>query len=252
MKNQKLIIIGITTLVVLGISFFLIKPVVTSVWISLKNYSQAKSELKALNEKKQILAELQENPNLKNVSEIAQNYIPKDTESGQLVIELTAMARANNLKVEQISLEKSKTSTSTTEEATPTPAAKTNASPTPTPSGSANPTGDAKPVDFSLQVSGSFNDFLNFLNTVETSSRLISLKNITMQQKVGTDKSVTFSAQISGSAFYKNKITVESTNDNLKISDDIINKFLNLKAYGQPIDLPTESGFGRSNPFEGY
>lgn len=251
MKNQKLIIIGITALVVLGIGFFLIKPVVASVWSSLKNYSQAKSDLKALNEKKQILAELQENPNLKNVSEIAQNYIPKDTESGQLVIELTAMARANNLKVEQISLEKSKTSTGTTEEATPAPAKK-NASPTPTPSGSASPTGDAKPVDFSLQVSGSFSDFLNFLNTVETSSRLISLKNITMQQKVGTDKSVSFSAQISGSAFYKNKTTVESTNDNLKISDDIINKFLNLKAYGQPIDLPTESGFGRSNPFENY
>ena len=251
MKNQKLIIIGITALVVLGIGFFLIKPVVTSVWTYLKNYSQDKSELKAIAEKKQILAELQENPNLKNVSEIAQNYIPKDTESGQLVIELTAMARANNLKVEQISLEKSKTSTGTTEEATPAPAKK-NASPTPTPSGSASPTSEAKTIDFSMQISGSFNDFLNFLNTVETSSRLISLKNITMQQKVESDKSITFAAQVSGSAFYKNKMTVAVSNDNLKISDEIINQFLNLKAYGQPIDLPTESGFGRTNPFENY
>ena len=161
------------------------------------------------------------------------------------------MARANNLKVEQISLEKSKTSTGTTEEATPAPAKK-NASPTPTPSGSASPTSEAKTIDFSMQISGSFNDFLNFLNTVETSSRLISLKNITMQQKVESDKSITFAAQVSGSAFYKNKMTVAVSNDNLKISDEIINQFLNLKAYGQPIDLPTESGFGRTNPFENY
>lgn len=251
MKNQKLIIIGITTLIVFGISFFLIKPVVTSVWLSLKEYSQAKSDLEAIAEKKKILAELQENTNLKNVSEIAQKYIPKDNESGQLVIELGAMAGANNLRIEQTSLEKLKTSTSTTEESAP---AKTNTSPTPTASGSANTpsTGDAKIIDFSLQVSGSFGDFLNFLKTVETSSRLISLKNITMQQKVETDKSVTFSAQISGTAFYKTKITVESTNDNLKISDEVINKFINLKTYGQPIDLPTESGFGRTNPFENY
>lgn len=247
MKNQKIIIISVTTLLILGIGFLLIWPVISSIWSSWEEYAKAKNDLKIITEKKQILDELGKNSSIKNVSEIAQNYIPQEPESGQLVIELTAMATANNLKVEETSLEKQKGSSSSNEDTAQT-------SPTPAPSGSGttDTTGGAKTVDFALKTSGSFNDFLNFLRTIETSSRLITIKNITMQQKIGTDKAVSFTAQISGAAYYKKDPSITANNDNLKVSEATLVKFLNLKTYGQPINLPSESGFGRANPFENY
>jgi len=243
MKSKSLIIIITTVIFLLIIIFFLIRPVVSSVWTSWKALSQTKNELATLEEKKQIIDQLKNSKNLEKVAEIAKKYIPENSESGDLVIELTAMAQANNLKVEQTTLEKPQSSTKPSDEtATPTP----NNSPTAGQSANGSQT-----VDFSMRISGSFTDFINFLKTLETSSRLISLENLTMQSKI-VDKTTVFSVQITGSAYYKSRLSLENTLENIKISQDTLDKFLNLKTYGQPINLPTESDFGRTNPFEQY
>lgn len=250
MKRKSLIIIITTIIFLIMITFFLIRPVVSSVWSSWKTLSQTKKDLVNLEEKKQILTALKNNKNLQNVAEIAKRYIPEESQSGDLIIELTAMAGANNLKVEQISLEKTPVTKSTGETTTSTPKAQSTPTSTTSPAGSSANYG-AKTVDFSMKLSGSFTDFINFLKTLETSSRLISLKNLSMQSKL-VDKTTVFSVQITGSAYYKSKLSLENTLENIKISQDTLNKFLNLKTYGQPINLPTESDFGRTNPFEGY
>jgi len=251
MKTKPLLIIIFTLIAGGGLVFFLIRPVVSSILSSWQALSQAKENLKIIDEKKQALDALQNNKNLSQVAEIAQKYIPEGEEVGQLVIELSALAEQNNLALEETTLAKPKEAPK--EQETPTPAAK-NPSPSPQTSSPSSTTGGAKTVDFTMKLSGSFADFMNFLKALETSSRLISLKSISLQSKTDPKQPGVFSAQvaITGSAFYKDKITLEKNLENIKVSDETLEKFLNLKTYGQPINLPGESGFGRSNPFENY
>ncbi len=248
MKSKPIIILGVTLLVIGGIGFFAIKPVVTSIWSAWKDLERARNDLSQVEERKKILEELKQNPSLSNVGQIALKYIPKDEETGELVIELTAIATANNLRVEETSMEKARTTTTQPADEVSTGAK----SPTPTPNASASASSAiAKEVAFTMKLSGSFTDFMNFLRGVDSSSRLISLKTLTLETSQTTDQ-ITFIVQIGGVAFYKSDVTLANTLDNIKVSDDTIRKFLNLKTYGAPINLPTESGFGRGNPFEGF
>ncbi|MCL5407539.1 MAG: type II secretion system protein M [Patescibacteria group bacterium] len=246
MKNKSLFILTVTFVIILGIAIFLIRPVVSSILASYKDLSQTKENLKLIEEKKQILESLKSNQNLTKVADIAEKYIPKEEESGQLIIELTAIAQANNLRVDQTSIEKSKdtptadsTDTNTTGKATPTPSSTTAGS-------------TIKTVNFTEKLNGSYVDFINFLKALEASSRLILVKNISMQTKTEQGKPTSFDVQLSGSAYYKSKVDLEQNLTNIKITEETLNKFLNLKSYGQPINLPGESGFGRTNPFESY
>jgi len=246
MKSKPITILGVTILIIAAVVFFLIKPVINSLWSAWTSLENAKGDLKTVEEKRQILEILEKNKDLPSVGQIALKYIPEGSESGQLVIELTAIAGANNLKVEETSMEKSQESTST-----PTPEETTTKS-SPTPQVSPTKTSsDIKEVEFSMKLSGTFSDFMNFLRAIDTSSRLISLKNLALQMSKTAEQS-TFAAQIAGVAFYKSDVSIPNTIDNIKVSDDTIRKFLNLKSYGLPINLPAESGFGRTNPFENY
>ncbi len=242
MKNKSITILAITILLIGAISFFFIKPVVSSIFSDWKNLEKSRQDLKDVEDKKKIIEKLKKNTSLVNVSNIAQKYIPKDSESGSLIIELTAMASQNNLKTEQTSMEQPK---STPESNSPSLA----------PSAS-NTTDQAKykEIQFSITLNGTYSDFMNFLRAVDTSSRLISLKLLSLSQnppEEGTTAS-TFNADLTGIAFYKPEVSIEKNLVNLEISDETIQKFLNLKSYGLQINLPTESGFGRSNPFEGF
>lgn len=247
MKSKPLIILAVTFFVVAALAFFLILPVASSILASWRSLGEARQNLATIDEKKAVLEKLQNTPELQSITDIAKKYIPEDQQAGELVLEITSMAVANNLKVEQTSLAKSQTTTKTDETPTPSPKSKTG----PSPSTSPKIEEQTKTVDFTMQISGSFGDFMNFLKSIETGSRLITVKNISLQTKSGADK-ITFSVQMSGGAYYKSKVTLEDTLENIKISPETIEDFLNLKAYSQPINLPSESGFGRTNPFENY
>jgi len=251
MKGKPLVILGVTFLIILAIGFILIRPVAATIWSSWKSLKKAETDLKTVEEKKQILTSLKENQDLATVGDIALKYIPIDSQSGQLVIELTAVAQSNNLKVEETSLEKNKDSSSTPkEESTASPKGGT---PSPTTSGQATNLGQVKEVEFSMKLSGTYNDFINFLREIESSARLITLNDMSMQMTSASGtQAAAFSVQISGVAYYKPAVSIEKTIANLNISEATIKHFLDLKTYGQPINLPTESGFGRTNPFEGY
>ncbi|MEK7142690.1 MAG: hypothetical protein AAB785_00600 [Patescibacteria group bacterium] len=248
-KRKPFLIFIISIILILIIIVFVIWPVVASVWKSWQELKQAQSEQKTVEEKKQIIAGLKTNPRIPEISQIALKYIPKDSESGQLVIELTAIAGSNSLKVEEMSMEKSQEA-SAKEEETTTASPQTSVNPTATSPPAAAQT---KEVDFSMKLSGEFINFMKFLQEIETSSRLISINTIALQSKAPSGTEVAaFDAQIEGAAFSKKEVSLTDTLENIKISNETIEKFLNLKTFGQPINLPTESGFGRSNPFEGY
>lgn len=227
---------------------FLVKPVVSSIYTSWKDLNQSKESIKSIGEKKQVLEALKSNKDLAQVADIAEKYIPKDQESGQLILELTAIAAANNLKVEQTSLEKSTEAPKAQDDTTT--GTKTTATPGPASSPAAPET---KNVGFTMKINGTFSDFMNFLKAIEANSRLVTIKNMTMQSKIdATNKTVLFSVQLAGTAYYKDKVSTDVSLDNIKISADTLKTFLNLKTYGRAIDLPAESGFGRTNPFETY
>lgn len=251
-KGKPFLILTISFVIIVGIIIFMIRPVVFSVWQSWIKLKEAETEQQTVEEKKQILESLKNNPKISEVSQIAVKYIPQASDTGQLVIELTAIAGSNSLRVEEMNMEKSKESSASSGDEDSTPAAQGK---TPAPASSSTPqvSKEAKEIEFSMKLSGSFFNFMNFLREIETSSRLISIKTIALQNKAAsTPEEASFYAQIEGAAYSKKEVSLTNTLENIKISETTIEKFLNLKTFGQPINLPTESGFGRGNPFEGY
>lgn len=247
MKSKSTTILIITAIVIFVIIFFLIWPVASKALKSWRDLAKEKKNFIFVQEQKEVLENLKKNQDLPLVAEIARKYIPEAQEAGQLILELTAMAQTSNLIVEQTTLEKtsSPAKTSESEETKASPNADSS------PSSSPAPEDQLKTIDFSMKLSGNFPDLFNFLKAIETSSRLIIIKDISLQSKKEVE-TVSIQIQMTGSAYFKDKITLEENLDNIKISEETINKFLNLKTYGQPINLPTESGFGRANPFENY
>jgi len=249
MKSNSLLIISLTIIIILGIIFLFIKSPATTILKAWQDLKHSEQDLKQSEERNKITADLkQKKDEINRIATIAEKYIPKDSESGDLILELTTIANNYNLKVEKTSLEKSQTTKESSEETTST-TNKEKSTPQPSTSPSAS-SGGVQNVDFTMSLSGSFTDYLEFLKNVETSTRLIVIKSMTIQMGQEEGKPVTF--QLVGTAFYKLKVTIADNLDNIKVSQETINTFLNLKTYAQPINLPQESGFGRTNPFENY
>ncbi len=236
MKNKSIIIISATLIIVAAIGFFMIWPTASSIWQSWQALSASQADLKKAEEKAQALADLKKNATqINNVAAIAGNYIPQSYDSSQLILELSTIAANNNLTVQQTSINQV------------TPAS----SPTPTPqAGSNSSVSNLKDISFSIQLSGAYPDFLNFLKAIETSSKLTIVTSINLQMdSASTTGGLT--VQITGSSFYKPNVSVADTLENIKVSQNTINMFLNLKSYANPLN-PAAQGFGRSNPFQGY
>lgn len=249
MKKKSWTILGITFLIILAIIFFLIRPTIVSVLESWQNLEQAKGELKAAEEKKEILNTLRANKDLNLVAEIAKKYLPQEPEVGQLVIELTSLAEANNLKVESTTFGKEGESGQGNKEGT---------TPTPQTTTSGAPAQSSQVMGFDLILSGTFLSLINYVQVLEKSSRLITLETVSLTQLKGeqtagaTAAPSGITAQISGQAYFKKEVSIEKNLENLKVSEETLKTFLNLKTYSQTINLPAESGFGRSDPFEEY
>jgi len=233
-------IIVITTIVIIAlVGFFFIWPKANSSWKIYKQEAQAKKDLEDVSKRKDVVAELSKTNELSSLYDIASKYIPEEANSGDLVIQLTAMANDAKLTVDQISLEtEAKPKTTTGEDTTTNTTTQTTTS---------SNTSDIKEVGFNLKVSGTFADFLNFLKSVETSSRLISISAMNLIQ--AQDK---FSADIKGKAYWEKGVSLEKNLANISIPQETISKFKNLKTFGNPINLPTEQGFGRPDPFAGF
>jgi len=227
MNRISWIFISVTTVICLLIGFIITRPNATNAWKIYNDTQTAKNDLTQVSKKKEILTTLDNNSQLENLFNIASKYIPENDNSSALVIGLSALAGGSNLNVDQLTFENVVPAT-TDPKNTTTP-----------------PTGGTKELTFSMTVSGTFPNFLNFLKNTETSSRLITFSKMGFSQ---TDTN--FIAQLSGTAYWKKGNSLETTLDNIKISKETIDKFQNLKSYGTPINLPTESGFGRANPFD--
>ena len=115
MRSKPIIILLVTFIIISLIGFFVIRPVVSSIWSSWRSLEQARTDLKSVEEKKKILEALKDNPDLSSVGEIALKYIPQESASGELVVEIAAIASANNLTIEEITMERKKESTAQTE-----------------------------------------------------------------------------------------------------------------------------------------
>ncbi len=255
MNRLSWIFVGTTSVIIilaLGFYFF---PSAKSSWQTYRKYKDAKKELLDTSKKIEILNNLSQGDRLTTVYNIASGYIPQDQASGDLVIELTAIAAQSNLKVNQFSLDTAKTSSSSSSSSNSPDSSDTSKSSTSTSSDSSSSTTQkadsnltgATEMKFSITLTGGFSDFQGFLKGVETGSRLISFTTIALSG----DKD-SFKAQLSGKAYWKKAAKIDPTLANVDIPEKTINKFLGLKTYGNKIDLPTESGFGREDPFAGY
>ena len=240
MDRNSWLIIGVTFVICAAFSFFYIRPAVFSALDTYRETAKAQKELSDISKKKEILSKITQNDQLKNLYQTAASYIPEDANSSGLVLELTAMAAQNNLQVQQISTETNKTAATSSTEETKNQTTTTTATPS-----AAQAPEESQLVDFSFKVSGSFSDFLNFLKSVETSSRLMIIPKMSLVQG---DQS--FTAEMTVEVYWKKGVSLEKTLANINVSNDTIQKFQNLKTYGTPINLTTEAGFGRQNPFE--
>lgn len=241
MNRAALTIWGSTLLVSAAIILFVLWPGISSDLTTMQKTKDAQIKLTEASQMKKTLAELNKNNELSNLVTIAKNYIPEASQSGELILELSAIANQAGISVDQLSLEAEKktakpaTDTTTTPTDTSTPAANTAVA-----GGSG-----ASEIGFQMTLSGSFDTFKQFLKLTETSSRLISINSLNMSQT--TDK---FTAQISGKSYYKKATTFSGNIADITLSTTTIEKLQNLKTYANPIDTQNEAGFGRTNPFE--
>lgn len=239
--SLSIIFIATTVLIVFAVFYFYLNPSLNSAWLNYKEIKKSQDTLKGISQKKEILQKLSLNNQLTDAYTIASNYIPEQEDSGDLVIGLSEMAKQSKLTVEQISFDKP---TAKSSEGSDTAKQTDNtASNTQTASNT-----DFKEIEFSMKVSGTFTDFLTFINNLEKSSRLVTITAMDLTQSA--DKA--FGASIKGKAYWQKTANLDTSLTAINISPDIINKFKNLKSYGQPINLQTESGFGRPDPFSTY
>lgn len=229
MNRTSWIIIGTTTAVSILIGIFMLWPGLARDWQTWTATQTAKKELSDLVKEQQVLDKLSKNTDLAKISTIAGDYIPESAKTSELILELSAVAGSSKLTVEQISLD-----------ATVQPAS--NASDTTTPKVDPNA---PKTAGFSLKVSGSFENLMQFLRLIETSNRLVTIKSLGLTQ--ATDK---FTAELTGEAYWKKGANLEQNLANITISPETLTKFQNLTQYSTPINPTTEAGFGRVNPFD--
>lgn len=241
--NLSIIFISITVLIVFAISYFYLNPNLKSAWQNYQAIKKSQDTLKEIAQKKDILAKFSKSNQVSDAYTIASNYIPEEEKSGDLVIGLSEMAKQSNLKVEQISFDKVTPSQSTNTDTTNNNA-NTNTNSTPATTDANKP----KEIEFSMKVSGAFADFMLFINNLEKSSRLVTITSMDLAQSA--DKA--FGVSLKGKAYYQKTTNLDTSLTAINISSEIINKFKNLKSYGQPINLQTESGFGRPDPFSAY
>lgn len=246
MNRLSWIFIGSTLIIILAVSFFIASPLAKSCYKAYKDKKQAKQELIDAGKKKDFLTSMSKSDKLTSIFNIASSYIPETQNSSDLVIGLTAIASGSNLSVQQLSMENSTSSTQSKTATQDTDSSKpaTTPAPTTTPAKDAD---KASEVKFTIKLAGSFPDFENFLKGIETGSRLITITAMVLAQ--GQDS---FTAQLTGKAYYKKGTVLEKTLANIEIPQETIDRFLSLKTYGTPINLPTESGFGRTDPFAEY
>ncbi|AKM82070.1 TPA: hypothetical protein DD449_03150 [Candidatus Berkelbacteria bacterium] len=229
MNRLSWIFIGSTSLIVVLFSYFILKPMVNNSWQIHNEIKKTKTDLQDASKKKEVLTALSKNNQLDTLYGIASKYIPLSQNSSELVIEMSAVANQANLKVEQFSLDNSAPKAATTT----------------TPTTSTSAVSGVTELKFSIKVSGNFSDFLTFLKNTETSSRLITFNSM---QLATTDN--VLSVQLIGSAYWQKDSNLDQTLTNVTVTQSTIDKFQNLKSYGTPINLPAESGFGRTNPFD--
>lgn len=246
MNRTSWIFIG-TALLILAISgFFLFRPITLSDWQTYRATKSAEKELEEISKKKEVLTNLAKDNQLKNLREIAAKYIPEEAKSSELILELTAMAEQNKLQIEQVSLESKKPTDKKDEDTSASSTSSTTSSPSSSTSSSNQPAapGGSQEISFTLKVRGTFGDFIGFLKSAETASRLVAIKGLTLAYD---DKG--FSAQVSGKSYWKQSETKEKTLVNISVTKETIEKFQNLKTYSLPINLTHEEGFGRTDPF---
>ena len=242
--SLSLVFISLTILIVFAISYFYLNPSLKSAWQNYQEIKKSQDTLSQISQKKEILVKFSKNNHVNDAYAIASSYIPEEEKSGDLVIGLSEMAKQSNLTVEQISFDKLAKSTASTASQSSDTNTNTNASATPTTTEAAK----VKEVEFAMKVSGTFADFMTFINNLEKSSRLATINSMDLAQ--AADKG--FTADLQGKAYYQKATDIDTSLTAINISPEIINKFKNLKSYGQPINLQTESGFGRPDPFSTY
>ena len=241
MNKTGWIFIGGTVLVLVGFGLLYLWPVISDDWQIYKAGQKTRQDLKDVSQKKEMLAKLSQDNQLETLYQTALKYIPKEADSSGLVIELSAIANSLNLKIEQVSFEGTKDKIARADEdATDAKtAAATNKPASPAPASG------PQEIKFSIKVLGDYPSVLAFLQNIETSSRLVSIQKLT----ISTDEKG-LSGEIEGKAFYTPQTNLQDSLTNITVSTKTIEKFKNLKTYGVPINLPTEEGFGRTNPFD--
>lgn len=238
MNKTSWTIIGISGGICLLIGIFLLGPALVRDWQTYKDTRSAQKELDELAQKKKALGELAKNPDLDKIQATAAAYMPEEAKSSELVLELTAIVSEAQMSVEQISLE------STAQPAKEEDVTATKTSDTAT-TQTAKTTGTmAQPVGFTLKISGTFENLMNFFKLIETSNRLVVVKGLNLSQE--KDK---FTADIKGEAYWKKVGTADDSLVNITVATEILQKFANLRQYSTPIDTSAEAGFGRANPF---
>lgn len=193
-KYKALIYIVVGLVITAALTYFVYIPQIKSSFLIWAGNMITKEEILTLEQKKANINELKKQKKEAEdlVNSLAQ-MLPAKKESGELLIEVEAIAIKSNVNLADIKFTEEKAATAST---TSTSSEGTTGKTTSVKGAS---TEKFKEMTFEMTVQGSYGDVINFLRDLEKMNRAITIDKYDLSETKGTVQ-----ASFKGKAFYKN------------------------------------------------
>lgn len=240
MKKNKstIIIIFIALLCEFAVIYYFIKPKVDLFFSQNERINQISIEITTLEEEQKNLNNLvKQKQTVEETGIIANNLIPEEAKMSNFMLELDSLAKSYNLAIPNITIDEKKdikTAQKTEEGENKSQSANSEV---------IYPAG-IKVLNFKTTVSGTYDDFLNFLTKLESASRLNSLPALSLSPANGV-----VTVALDGDIFYLPEQDEASTKTKVNLDKNNLEK-IKLLVQQKPFEKPSTSGSdGRDNPF---
>lgn len=249
LKNRSFWLFGILSIIILAILVYLAGiPYLRKLQKMTSEITQKRLDIGVLQEKLTVLQKLKtQEETLLDLADRAQKYLPQSRKEGDFIIDFEKIAQESESTINStaviVKAEKKALAEVPKEEEEPKTKTKTK-----TKTETTKATSPVSATAFSANITTNFRSFLTMLFNLERSRRLSAFDTFTITR----GEEDTLSIKMDGEIYHKDKITVSKDLENIKISEEVEQKLKNLGQFGEYINLQSESGFGRDDPFSEF
>lgn len=242
-------------ILVLGLLWYGAKPALGAIVNNRRQVSQLDQQLQETQDRLTSLKAFSQKPQeFEAMRDLLRKTLPEKADSDTFAIRIEQASSDLKLSLSNLSVTPPKpkaapkAATPVQEEATDTKSQTATATPTaaisPTPAASAPQTAD-QTFGFSTAIVGSYEQIRDFLGTLERFAPFSAVRQFSI-----TPSGEQYSASIAGTVSFLPTTPGSTLTGAFTISTELKKHLDELSAPGTPIDLKTESGFGKDNPFK--